>query len=65
LTARWSWDALCQFAALLRGPDCDARVSFTHVPPTRRALLREVGLSGAWIVDAPPPLAAQRVLISV
>jgi anti-anti-sigma regulatory factor len=63
-TARWSWDALCQLAALLRGRHRNARVSFSHVPPSRRALLREVGLDGTWIVEAPPPIAAQRVRIS-
>ena len=63
-TARWSWDALCELAESLRGRHRDARVCFTRVPPTRRALLREVGLGSTWIVDEPLLGSAQRVLIS-
>jgi hypothetical protein len=63
-TARWSWDALCQLADSLRGRHRYARVCFTQVPPTRRALLGEVGLGDAWIIDAPSLVAAQRVLVS-
>jgi hypothetical protein len=63
-TARWSWDALCELAESLQGRYRDARVSFTCVPPARRALLREVGLGSNWIVDEPMLGTAQRVLIS-
>jgi hypothetical protein len=63
-TARWSWDALCELAESLHGRYRDARVCFTSVLPTGRALLREVGLDGTWIVDAPPLVSAQLVLIS-
>jgi hypothetical protein len=63
-TARWSWDALCQLAESLHGRYRDARVCFTGVPPARLALLREVGLSGEWIVDEPLPGSAQEVLIA-
>jgi hypothetical protein len=34
------------------------------VPPTGRALLREVGLGSSWIVAEPSLASAQRVLIS-
>ena len=63
-TARWSWDALCELAESLHGRYRDARVCFTSVPPTGRALLRDVGLDGTWIVDAPALISAQRILIS-
>ncbi len=63
-TARWSWDALCQLSESLHGRYRNARVCFTGVPPARRALLREVGLSGAWIADEPLPGSAQQVLIA-
>jgi hypothetical protein len=55
---------LCELADSLRGRYREARVCFTSVPPTARALLREVGLDGTWIVDAPPLVWAQRVLIT-
>jgi hypothetical protein len=63
-TARWSWDALCELADALRGRYRDVRVCFTRVPPTGRALLREVGLDSHWIVAEPSLVSAQRVLIS-
>jgi len=63
-TARWSWGALCELAESLRGRYRDARVSFTCVPPARRALLREVGLGNNWAADEPQLGPAQRVLIS-
>ena len=62
-TARCSWDALCELAASLQGRYRDVRVCFTSVAPTRRALLREVGLGSRWILDE-PPLGGQRVMIS-
>jgi hypothetical protein len=63
-TARWSWDALCELAESLHGRYRDVRVCFTQVPPTGRALLREVGLDSNWIVAEPALASAQRVLIS-
>jgi hypothetical protein len=63
-TVRWSWGALCELAESLRGRYRDARVCFTCVPPTGRALLREVGLGSNWIVEQPSLASAQRVLIS-
>jgi hypothetical protein len=64
LTARWSWDALCELAESLHGRYRDVRVCFTQVPPTGRALLREVGLGSNWIVAEPSLVSARRVLIS-
>jgi hypothetical protein len=63
-TRSYSWNALCELAASLRGRYRDVRVSFTSVAPTRRALLREVGIDNSWIFDEPLPDSAQRVLIS-
>jgi hypothetical protein len=63
-TARWSWDALCALAESLQERPGNARVYFTRVPPTGRALLHEVGLGDAWIVDEPALASTQRVLIS-
>jgi hypothetical protein len=63
-TARWSWGALCELADSLHGRYREARVCFTDVPPTGRALLREVGLGSNWIVAEPALASAQRVMIS-
>ena len=63
-TARWSWDALCALAESLQGRHRDARVHFTRVTPTGRALLHEVGLGDAWIIDEPALVSTQRVVIS-
>jgi hypothetical protein len=63
-TRSYSWNALCELAASLRGRYRDVRVSFTGVAPTRRALLREVGIDNRWIVNEPLPESAQRVLIT-
>src|ERR1700679_3627763 len=63
-TARWSWDALCQLSESLHGRYRDARVCFTGVPPAKRALLREVGLSAEWIVEEPLPGCTHQVLIA-
>jgi hypothetical protein len=63
-TAGLCWDALCELAESLRGRYRDVHVSFTRVPPSRRALLREVGLDSDWIDEDAPVIAARRVLIS-
>lgn len=63
-TSRWSWDALCELEQSLHGRYRDVRVSFTGVSPAHRALLREVGLGGDWIVDEAAVASARRVLIA-
>lgn len=63
-TARWSWDALCELEQWLHVRYRDVRVRFTAVSPAHRALLREVGLGGEWIVDAVPAGRARRVLLA-
>lgn len=63
-TARWSWAALCELEQSLRVGYRDVRVCFTAVSPAHRALMREVGLGGEWIVDEVPSGRARRVLLA-
>ena len=62
-TTRCFWEALCELAEALRGRYRDVRVDFTNVPPTRRALLRELGLERACVVESTLPKSARRILV--
>jgi hypothetical protein len=62
-TTRFFWEALCDLAEALRGPYRNVPVGFTSVPPTRRALLCELGLEPICLTESALPATARRVLL--
>jgi hypothetical protein len=48
---RYSWSALTGLAESLREQVTPFPIRFTRALPTTRALLRELGIDGAWFID--------------